>query len=43
MKDEQVSAHVAGVVAGYFPLGWSNSAQVNPKIGVILVLMVALH
>lgn len=34
---------IAGVVAGYFTLGWFNNAQVKKMIGIILLAMVALH
>jgi len=34
---------IAGVVAGYFALGWVNNAQVQRMIGVILLVMVVLH
>ena len=34
---------IAGVVAGYFALGWFNNAQVQRLIGVILLAMVLLH
>ncbi len=34
---------IAGLVAGYFALGRVNDAQVRGIIGVILVVMVALH
>jgi hypothetical protein len=34
---------IAGVVAGYFALGWFDNAQVRRMIGVVLLVMVALH
>lgn len=34
---------IAGVVAGYFALGRVNNAQMQRMIGVILLVMVALH
>jgi uncharacterized protein len=34
---------IAGVIAGYFTLGWVNGEQIKRIIGVILVVMVALQ
>ncbi len=34
---------IVGVVAGYFALGWFSNAQVKRMIGIILLVMVALH
>jgi hypothetical protein len=38
-----IPAAVAGIIAGYFALGWVNDAELKPIMGAIIFLMLAVN